>query len=217
MNRAALLLLASLVGAPAMAAPIAPADYGMLHWRSIGPFRGGRVLAVSGASDDRLHFYFGSVNGGVWETRDAGRTWTPIFDGVQVGSIGALAVAPAWAETLNYKADLRGDTEVPPTDSKAVGHVTANYDTDSKKLSWHVGYTDLSGPATMAHFHGPARTGKNAPVMVPVSGAMGSPIDGSATLTDDQAKALANGDMYFNIHTDAHKAGEIRGQVEKGM
>ena len=51
--------------------------YGALHWRSIGPFRGGRVLAVEGAPDDPLHFYFGAVNGGVWETRDAGRTWTP--------------------------------------------------------------------------------------------------------------------------------------------
>ncbi len=105
-------LLATIFAAPALAAPITPADYGMLHWRSIGPFRGGRVLAVSGASDDRLHFYFGSVNGGVWETRDAGRTWNPIFDAVKVGSIGALAVAPSDPKTLYVgtgESDMRSD------------------------------------------------------------------------------------------------------------
>jgi photosystem II stability/assembly factor-like uncharacterized protein len=110
--RAAFIVMALAAAVTATAAPIAPADYGMLHWRSIGPFRGGRVLAVSGASDDRLHFYFGSVNGGVWETRDAGRTWNPIFDAVGVGSIGALAVAPSDPKTLYVgtgESDMRSD------------------------------------------------------------------------------------------------------------
>jgi photosystem II stability/assembly factor-like uncharacterized protein len=105
-------VVVAVFGGVARAAPIAPADYGMLHWRSIGPFRGGRVLAVSGASDDRLHFYFGSVNGGVWETKDAGRTWNPIFDTVNVGSIGALAVAPSDPKTLYVgtgESDMRSD------------------------------------------------------------------------------------------------------------
>src|SRR6266513_283291 len=66
-----------------------------LHWRLIGPFRAGRVLAVSGVPGQPEHFYFGSVNGGVWETNDAGRTWQPIFDSQPVGSIGAIAVAPS--------------------------------------------------------------------------------------------------------------------------
>src|SRR6476661_10487534 len=64
-----------------------------LRWRLIGPFRGGRVLAVSGVPGEPAHFYFGSVNGGVWETHDAGRTWQPIFDSEAVGSIGAIAIA----------------------------------------------------------------------------------------------------------------------------
>src|SRR5690348_16765255 len=77
------------------AATVDPALYGGLSWRLIGPFRGGRVLAVSGVRGDSRHWYFGSVDGGVWETTDTGRTWQPIFDAMQVGSIGALALAPS--------------------------------------------------------------------------------------------------------------------------
>ena len=69
----------------------------------------------------------------------------------------------------------------------------------------------------MAHFHGPAPAGKNAGVSVPVQGALTSPIEGSATLTDDQAKTFEAGEMYFNVHTDANKAGEVRAQMLKGM
>ncbi len=108
----AALCFAALTMASVCAAAVTPADYAMLRWRSIGPFRGGRALAVAGASDDRLHFYFGSVNGGVWETRDAGRTWNPIFDTVAVGSIGALAVAPSDPKTLYVgtgESDMRSD------------------------------------------------------------------------------------------------------------
>jgi len=105
------LILASLFAAAGAAA--AGAEwYDALRWRSIGPFRGGRVLAVAGDPGDRLHFYFGSVNGGVWETRDAGRTWRPIFDGQPVGSIGALALAPSDPRVLYVgtgEADMRSD------------------------------------------------------------------------------------------------------------
>jgi photosystem II stability/assembly factor-like uncharacterized protein len=83
-----------------------------LHWRSIGPFRGGRVLSVSGVPGDPRHFYFGAVNGGVWETRDAGRTWAPIFDSAPVGSVGAIAVAPSDPKVLYVgtgEADMRSD------------------------------------------------------------------------------------------------------------
>ena len=95
-----------------MAAQAPSSPFPALKWRSIGPFRGGRVLAVTGASDDPQHFFFGAVNGGVWETRDAGRTWTPIFDNEPVASIGALALAPSdqkviWVGT--GEADMRSD------------------------------------------------------------------------------------------------------------
>ena len=112
MNWAAAIGLAALGAGSAGAATITSADYGALRWRSIGPFRGGRVLAVAGANDDRQHFYFGAVNGGVWETRDAGRTWTPIFDSAPIGSIGALAIAPSAPKVLyvgSGEADMRSD------------------------------------------------------------------------------------------------------------
>src|SRR5579864_460489 len=83
-----------------------------LHWRMIGPFRGGRALAVTGVPGQPNHFYFGAVDGGVWESPDAGRTWTPIFDKQDVGSIGAIAVAPSDPSTIYVgtgEADMRSD------------------------------------------------------------------------------------------------------------
>jgi photosystem II stability/assembly factor-like uncharacterized protein len=99
-------------GGAATAATVDPSLFQDLHWRSIGPFRGGRVLAVDIAPDDPRRFYFGAVNGGVWRTDDAGRTWTPIFDAAPVGSIGAIAVAPSDPKVIYVgagEADMRSD------------------------------------------------------------------------------------------------------------
>ena len=107
---AAALAAASALATPAMAT-VDPVLFQELHWRSIGPSRGGRVLAVTGAPDNAQHFYMGAVNGGVWETNDAGRTWHPISDAVPNGSIGSIAVA-ADAKTLYIgtgEADMRSD------------------------------------------------------------------------------------------------------------
>ena len=71
-----------------------------LDWRMLGPFRGGRCDAASGVPGRPDEFYFGHVNGGVWKTKDAGRTWVPIFDDQPVASIGALAVAPSAPDTI---------------------------------------------------------------------------------------------------------------------
>jgi photosystem II stability/assembly factor-like uncharacterized protein len=106
----AVLLLAS--ATVAKTATVDPSLFQDLQWRSVGPFRGGRVLAVEGDPRDAKRFYFGAVNGGVWRTDDAGRTWQPIFDSVNVGSIGAIAVAPSDPKTIYVgtgEADMRSD------------------------------------------------------------------------------------------------------------
>ena len=80
----------------------------------------------------------------------------------------AVAFAgPAFADKM--KATLDGKTEVPPNASAGTGTADIDYDPASKKLSWKVTYSGLSGPATAAHFHGPAEAGKNAGVAVPIA------------------------------------------------
>jgi hypothetical protein len=140
---------------------------------------------------------------------------------VKTAAVAAtLAIAgltSAYAEEVSYTAKLDGASETPPNTTKGTGTLAAKYDTTSKMLTWSVEYSGLTGPAVAAHFHGPAPVGKAAGVMVPIKGSLESPIKGSATLSDDQAKALTDGMMYFNVHTAANKAGEIRGQLDKGM
>lgn len=72
-----------------------PSLYSGLRWRMVGPFRGGRVNAVSGVNGQPDTFYFGSVGGGLWKSINAGRTWTPVFDSNNVASIGAIGVTPS--------------------------------------------------------------------------------------------------------------------------
>jgi hypothetical protein len=133
-----------------------------------------------------------------------------------LGAVAMLALAPAaFAATQHYTASLKASSEVPPNSSKGTGTLTATYDTASRKLAYSVTYSGLTGPATAAHFHGPAAAGANAGVAVPVKNVGPSPLKGEATLTAAQAADLQAGKWYFNIHTAANKGGEIRGQVEK--
>src|SRR5438132_10594736 len=113
-----------------------PTLFQELHWRLIGPFRAGRVLAVSGVPGEPEHFYFGSVNGGVWETPDAGRTWQPIFDSQPIGSVGALAIASSNHNVIyvgSGEADMRSDI------SQGNGMYKS---TDAGKTWAHIGLTD---------------------------------------------------------------------------
>ncbi len=125
----------------------------------------------------------------------------------------ALLASPAFAETLTYSVALTGAEEVPPVTTTATGTVDATYDTETKVLTWTVAYDGLSGPARAAHFHAPAPAGENAPPVIPIEGDLASPIEGTATLTDEQAQQLQDGLVYFNVHTEANGGGEIRGQI----
>jgi hypothetical protein len=130
-------------------------------------------------------------------------------------AFGAAVVLAGPASAEKLKATLDGKSEVPPNASAAKGTADIDYDPATKKLSWKLTYSGLSGPPTAAHFHGPAEAGKNAGVAVAIPNAAASPVEGSATLTDAQAADLAAGKYYVNVHTAANPGGEIRGQVTK--
>jgi hypothetical protein len=138
---------------------------------------------------------------------------------MQLRSIGLaaavclLAAGAAQAATVNFSAALKGSAEVPPNTAPGTGRVTATLDTTTKAFTYNATYSGLTGPATAAHFHGPAGPDTNAPPVVPVANAGTSPIKGTATLTDAQIADLTAGKWYFNVHTAAHPPGEIRGQL----
>src|SRR5215471_17765868 len=107
-----------------------------LHWRSIGPFRGGRTLAVTGVPGQPEVYYSGAAGGGVWRTNDAGRTWNPIFDSQPIASIGAIAVAPSNPQVIyvgSGEADMRSD----------ISYGNGVYkSTDAGKTWSHIGLND---------------------------------------------------------------------------
>jgi len=124
----------------------------------------------------------------------------------------AFAATAAWAEMVTYKADLKGASETPPTDSGGAGTAKIDVDTVAKQVSWTIQYSGLSGDVTAAHFHGPAAVGEKAGPQIDIGGKVES---GSAPLTDAQLADLQAGKMYINLHTVKFPDGEIRGQVEK--
>jgi hypothetical protein len=113
---------------------------------------------------------------------------------------------------VKFAATLSAASEVPPNTSAGTGALTASLDKNTNVLSWRMSYEGLTGPATMAHFHGPAAPGTNAGVVVPFP-SPATPSSGSATLTAPQIADLMAGKWYANVHTQKNPGGEIRGQV----
>ena len=159
-----LVVIGLLIAAPAFGATVDPSWFGDLHWRLVGPFRGGRVLAVTGVPGEPEHFYFGAVNGGVWESRDAGRTWLPIFDEQPVGSIGAIAVAPSDPKVLYVgtgEADMRsdisqGDGMYRSSDGGATWHAIGLADSQQiGRILVHPDDPDVVYVAALGHPYGP--------------------------------------------------------------
>lgn len=111
-GRGVVTLVLLLLAVSAIAQSVPPELVNGLKWRLIGPFRGGRAVAVTGVPGDSTTFYFGAVNGGIWKTTDAGTVWAPIFDGQPVASIGAIAVASSDPKTIyagTGESDIRSD------------------------------------------------------------------------------------------------------------
>jgi hypothetical protein len=137
---------------------------------------------------------------------------------IVAASLASIAVwaASSQAAPLSFKVALTGAQQVPPVQTTATGTADLTYDPATRMLTWSVTSSGLSGPATMAHFHGPAAEGKNAPPVIWLSekGApVPDPIKGSATLTPEQGQQFTAGEWYVNVHTKANPGGEIRGQV----
>ena len=127
--------------------------------------------------------------------------------------ISLLAMpAPAFAEMLKFKADLKASEEVPPNDSSGTGTADVMLDTDANKVSWTIAYENLTGDPAAAHFHGPAKASENAGPIVDISAGIK---EGSADVTAEQAQMIREGNSYINIHTAKYPDGEIRGQVLK--
>ena len=120
------------------------------------------------------------------------------------------------SSTVALSAQLDARQEVPPNGSPATGSLEASFSKTTSVLKWKVTYSGLSGPATAAHFHGPATMGQNAGVVLPFNSPQ-SPIEGMATLTPGQIADLMAGKWYVNVHTAANPGGEIRGQVMPRM
>ena len=134
-------------------------------------------------------------------------------------AIAACSMAPqasqpmmAATSTAAFGAVLSSAAEVPANASPGKGMLDATLDKSNNVLRWTLTYSGLTGPATMAHFHGPAMAGANAGVAVPFPNAM-NPARGETVLTTAQVADLMAGKWYANVHTAANPGGEIRGQV----
>ena len=130
-------LLSALTSAQLVAAQsLPPVLFSGLQWRLIGPFRAGRVVAVSGVPGSHREFFFGGVDGGVWKTTDAGTVWQPVFDHVPVASIGSIAVADSDPNVMyagTGESDIRSD----------LASGDGVYRSDDGGSTWkHVGLTD---------------------------------------------------------------------------
>ena len=105
-----------------------------LKWRDVGPMRAGRTFGVAGHADQPDTFYMGSVGGGVWKTENSGRTWFPISDeGIPIGSIGAIAVAPSNANVVYVGT---GESDIRSQNSYGIGMYKSS---DAGKTWAHIG------------------------------------------------------------------------------
>ncbi|MGH2551592.1 MAG: WD40/YVTN/BNR-like repeat-containing protein, partial [Thermomicrobiales bacterium] len=138
---------------------------GLLRWRNVGPFRGGRIVAVTGVYDNPNTFYFGAVAGGVWKSVDAGTYWRPVSDGFfNTSSVGALAVAPSDSNVLyagtgetTIRIDVsHGDGVYKSTDAgETWKHIGLSETRFIGKIRVHPQNPDILWVAALGHAFGP--------------------------------------------------------------
>ena len=142
----------------------------------------------------------------------ASRTTRPILSALCATAVISLAAYSAFAFGADVKVTLSGDQEVPPVKTAASGRGTISVGAD-KSVSGSVTTTGVAG--TMAHIH-EAPPGKNGGVAVPLakSGDNTWSVPAGAKLTDAQYESFKAGNLYVNVHSDANKGGELRGQIK---
>lgn len=116
----------------------------------------------------------------------------------------------------NLSGSASGAQEVPAVTTTGSANITGEYDGDDNKLEYKIEWQNLSGNVVQAHIHGPALTGVNAGVLVPltiVTNGISGKLEGSVILPDSTEQFLLSGKLYYNLHTTLHPGGEIRGQI----
>ncbi len=141
------------------------------------------------------------------------------FVRIAAGALIAAGLATsASAADHKLKATLNGASEVPANTTAGKGMAEFTLNDTTKEISWKITFEGLTGDALAAHIHGPAEAGANGGVLVGLAAAgapIKSPLEGKATVTDEQIAAITGGKAYVNVHTVANKGGEIRGQIGK--
>jgi mono/diheme cytochrome c family protein len=147
------------------------------------------------------------------KTAVAAATFAAII--VAAAAFAQDGAARVTGENATHVAMLSGAAEVPPVETAGTGTAYILYDAATARITWTVDYTGLTGPATGAHIHGPATPAETAGVLINLQGGEESEgrLQGEADITPEQAAQLAEGLLYVNIHTEANRGGEIRGQL----
>jgi hypothetical protein len=139
----------------------------------------------------------------------------PFAKTIATALLALLVSSPAWAELIHFTAHLSTAAEVPTKTGPGAGVADATLDTANSMFTYTIRYSGLSGPATAAHFHGPANTMETAGVAIKIEGGLSSPIKGETHLTHEQINDLMQGRWYVNVHTASNPSGEIRGQLKR--
>jgi len=136
---------------------------------------------------------------------------------IMAAPLGMLRATPASAETLIlFTSVLSGASENPPQPSPSQGVAEVLLVKETSMVCYRLSFSPLAGTEILAHFHGPAAPGTNAPILVnitPGPSPIGSPKHGCVQFTKDQVKDLNKGLLYLNVHSTVATGGEIRGQV----